>query len=1484
MVAAVNSRWNNSATTYTISLLDVPTTGIVGVTLYNPSLGNAVFGTALTNAVFDPDFRTASNVVQQYKCTGEITCDCQGSLQQIDRNGNRKEVAGEPIRLANGNLFETALDYQTAGPNQLAFSRFYNSLADPNSRAVSLGRNWRSIYDRYLTISDEGILAERTDGQELIFNSNGTNWISDADVDIQITQSNSDWILTNLDDSVETYNSAGFLVSIQARDGYLQTLQYDGNNHLLSVTDSFGRALQFTYQSNLLQTVTAPNGLILTYAYTSSGQTPGALDRLASVSYSTSPQTSQSYLYENSSFPFALTGLIDENGARFASWTYDSSGRANSSQHAGGTALTLIGYNPDGSVSVTNSLGQVLVYKFTPILGVPKVSEIDRLASATVPAAAMTYSYDTNGYIAAISDWNTTLTGLTNDVHGQPLVLSEAVGSSAARVTTNTFHPIFHLPIQIVATNVTASFLYDALGNPLTVTETDTSTNSLPYATTGQTRVWSNTFDNFGHVLTATGPRTDVVATTVYAYDTNNNLSTVTDPLGHTTLFTNYTGSGIALTMIDPNGVVTAFGYDVRDRLLSRTVQAASGNATTTFGYDAAGNVTRIMLPDGSFLDCQYDAAHRMYAVSNALGETITYLRDPNGDVTNQTIRGNGGALAKVQNQVFDSLGRMLQQIGASGQTTTFGYDNDDSQVSITDGLTNTTLRAFDALNRLITSVDPLTNSTHYGLDSQDNVVSVTDPRILTTSYIRDGFGRVIEQNSPDTGTTIYLLDNAGNRTNETDARGVVTTRTFDKVNRVTSETFPASPGENISYTYDATNGGNFGIGRLTGYADETGSTTLTYNERGDVVSTTRTIGGTAYTTAYGYDLADHVTSITYPSGHYITFSRDSQGRISGAVFQNSMGGGATVLASGVTYAPFGPLTGLRYGNHLIRTQVYDLDYRLAAITTGSNVQNLILAYDSANDIKSITDQIVAARSQTFSYDPDNRLTQATGIYGPVGYSYDPDGNRLSRTAGGITATFNYSPTANALQSVTSPGVNRAFSYTASGNEASDSGTATNLQFGYGNRNRYRTLTFGGTTASYQYNALGQRLIKTVNGVTTQFHYDEKGHLIAESQPGGILIREYVWLDDMPLAQIEANGTMYFIHPDHLNAPQKMTDQSTAGNVVLDFEHQPFGEAVPPTMTGIGFDAGKQFQLTLTGPPNSNYIIQATANLAAPSWTPLTTNAASFMFTDAAEGGLSARFYRAQYLSGSGGITNNLRFPGQYFDAESGFSYNTMRDYDPSLGRYIQADPIGMSGGINLFSYATADPVEIADLSGLRSIVNSGIGGGTIAIIPDSSSVPAVTIPMVAGAQGVSASDMFFHKYAVDTSSVACDLDPIGRALANHPTPGLNNKTATSTGVLNDAGAIFWQSENYVMSFVLPSQNPNMTPIIVNYTTAQHELAEGFVIRWGTVDANGQITLHTYGEGNSYEQAPALEGIWGDKVQQVWQNNQKDIFIQSIGH
>jgi uncharacterized protein RhaS with RHS repeats len=254
--------------------------------------------------------------------------------------------------------------------------------------------------------------------------------------------------------------------------------------------------------------VTTPDGLVLTYSYNTSGTTPNGNERLASVSYSTSPATSQSYLYESSIAPFGLTGIIDENGNRYATWKYDSNGRGLSSQHGISADLTTVSYDDTtGNRTVTNALGEQEVYHFTTLQGVPKVTEIDRLASATTLAAKRLFTYDSNGYGASATDWNGHLTKYVNNVHGQPTSITEASGTPQTRTTTIAYDSVLdHLPDQIVTPGLTTSYTYDGSCNPLTKTLTDTTTQTVPYATKGHTRTWRYSWSNF-LVASVTNPR-----------------------------------------------------------------------------------------------------------------------------------------------------------------------------------------------------------------------------------------------------------------------------------------------------------------------------------------------------------------------------------------------------------------------------------------------------------------------------------------------------------------------------------------------------------------------------------------------------------------------------------------------------------------------------------------------------------------------------------------------------------------------------------------------------------------------------------------------------------------------------------------------------------------------------------------------------------------------------------------------------------------
>jgi RHS repeat-associated protein len=91
--------------------------------------------------------------------------------------------------------------------------------------------------------------------------------------------------------------------------------------------------------------------------------------------------------------------------------------------------------------------------------------------------------------------------------------------------------------------------------------------------------------------------------------------------------------------------------------------------------------------------------------------------------------------------------------------------------------------------------------------------------------------------------------------------------------------------------------------------------------------------------------------------------------------------------------------------------------------------------------------------------------------------------------------------------------------------------------------------------------------------------------------------------------------------------------------------------------------------------------------------------------------------------SSQGIFSYNLRFPGQYYDKETNLHYNYFRDYDPSTGRYIESDPIGLDGGVNTYSYTLNNPLSFTDPTGQVALVDdaavlTALGVGAILMSP----------------------------------------------------------------------------------------------------------------------------------------------------------------------
>lgn len=763
----------------------------------------------------------------------------------------------------------------------------------------------------------------------------------------------------------------------------------------------------------------------------------------------------------------------------------------------------------------------------------------------------------------------------------------------------------------------------------------------------------SYTYNEAGQVLTEDGPRTDVSDITTNTYNAQGLIATTTNALGHITTYNSYDASGNLLSMTDANGTVSEFTYHDRGWLLSSRIKhptTPAYDAVTSYTYDAVGQLLSTTLPNGVQLFYEYDDARRLTAVKNGANERIEYTLDAAGNRTLQVIKTAGGTISYSVSSTFDELSRVMKVIGNNGQQDRHQYDVNDNPTAVVDGRNNTTQQTYDALNRVKKIIDPNLGETQFTYNSQDQIKTVTDARGNVTTYDYDGLGNLLSQTSPDTGTTIFSYDAAGNRISQIDANGVVTNYTYDALNRIKTIQYPAAPTEDVTFTYDWSAYNNQGIGRLAKIAKTGVTVSYAYDHRGFMKEKKVTTNNTNKSVKYTYDLAGNINSIGYPSGRYVYYYYDTLGRVNRIT--TKFGSAATqTLVSNIGYLPFGPSNTYKYGNNLTHTQTYDQDYRLTNIQVGG-LLNRIYGYDPVNNITSIVNSLSNTNSQSFSYDALNRLITANGGYGNLSYSYDAVGNRLSEVRNGVSDTYQYESTSNRLTGITRASGNRNFTYDAAGNPAQRTADDNSTQsYSFNKASRLSSVSVNGAqAATYTYNPLGQRVLKTLaNGNKENYHYNESGQLITVLDGSGATLREYIYWGNQQIAFIN-NGATYYVHSDHLNTPQVITNQNQ--QVVWMGDYEPFGKVAANTT-------------------NSTEIFS--------------------------------------------------RFPGQYLDSETGLYYNYFRDYDPSIGRYIESDPIGLGGGINTYGYALQNPLTHYDPDGRLAFLiaipafGGGVSGGTLA-------------------------------------------------------------------------------------------------------------------------------------------------------------------------
>ena len=1353
---------------------------------------------------------------------------------------------GDSLMLGTRRTYQREVDYAGERSNSIRQVRHYSSnLSLRRGLQAASGRygvNWSGSYDQRIDHVDSGTtqttFVYRPDGMLYYFNYDNGVWVNNSDVQEQLLQTATGWEYATKDDSREVYDDQGKLTSIRFADGTVHTLTYNAAGLPERIDTNAGEFVVYTYDtSNRVSSVTGAAGRMWGYRY----------DAGNNLEFVDNPDgTTRQYHYENATYPNALTGVTDERGVRYSTFEYNANGQVTASYHGPQTGILTnridgvsVSYGTAATHTVTNSNGHASTYTLDLQRGVALVSNITGPGCASCGTGNTSYSYDPPNNLFSKTENGVTTEYGNYDTNGNPGYMIEAKGTTKERRKDYTYDSGYFSKIaSILEPSVKAAdpttkctdgtdcrkttYTYDAYGNrrseKIEGYAPDGSggwvyvvrKTNYKYGGPDQLNDCSEADAPFHQLCEINGPRTDVNDITKFRYwpfDPNasthgsddGRLMEVEDADGNLIRHDiHYTPTGKIWYEYDANDVMTGYEYyPANDRLKDMGVFGSGSTHFTEWTYLATGEVETITTAYGSndatTATFGYDDARRLVRITDGLGNYIQYTLDTEGNKIKEEIFDANGTpsnelddvLTKALTQAFDPYNRLdLVKRGSDPANPLETYDpanNPDGTLdTATDGKGITADYSYDALKRLLAAtqdVGGLGALTQYGYDVDDRLTTVIDPNTGATTYQYDDLNNLIAATSPDTGVTTYGYDDAGNLTSKTTAAGtpeaVTLNSTYDAMNQLTSVTTP-DPHENITYTYDTCPNG---VGRLCSVANGHSTVSYSYDSFGNVTAHQ----GVSYT----YDFANRLETVTYPSGAVVTYSYDPAGQVSGVDL--TVNGQTRSLASNITYAPFGGIEILSYGNGLILTQQWDMAYRL----TGQSIPGILSldypVYDGNGNLIERDDTTTSPSvASTFGYDALNRLDTADGPFGGGwGYVYDLNSNR-TQTDEGASVTLTYEPDSNRLDTLGSDDV----ILDVAGNTLARG----NWTYTYTPLYRLKTADEGaGVVASFAYNGLGQRVEKNPAGsYAKRFFYGQNGELLVETEVNGYPLVEYIYL----------NGELLAIyHPDADNNGETNLQAAEAGNPAVppdtdgdgltdSDELLVYGTSTNnPDTDGDGVDDGTEVAYN-TNPLDPNDFVlpgdidvDGQVNLAddlllmqfltgqkTPSageqnaadmnrngqldagdavvlmrkvmglaWSTLSNR--PFMQTllaawngliqnaeaDVTQGKLyyvhNDHLGIPQVMTDANGtvvwhaiynpfgkatmsvntVELNVRFPGQYYDQETGLHYNYFRYYDPSTGRYITSDPIGLEGGINTYAYVYDNPLRFIDPLGLEA-------------------------------------------------------------------------------------------------------------------------------------------------------------------------------------
>jgi RHS repeat-associated protein len=591
----------------------------------------------------------------------------------------------------------------------------------------------------------------------------------------------------------------------------------------------------------------------------------------------------------------------------------------------------------------------------------------------------------------------------------------------------------------------------------------------------------------------------------------------------------------------------------------------------------------------------------------------------------------------------------------ANGATTRIQFTDSGQIQQIIDPLTHVTQFSYDANGYLNQIKAPGNTVARFTFDAQGRLLSQTDPLNQTVSFTYVGNTNNVAIVTDQRGNVMrYGYNEGGQLKDITYSNNSVESYVYDPMGRLVQATDRS--GDRFQYTYDAQ-------GRLSRKTFDDGTyEAYTYDTNGNVATVRDVRGGSS---SLVYDAQDRLTKITYPNNRSLTYTYDSEDRRASMTDQNG-------FRVNYRYDTEGRLDTLTNGaGTTLVDYTYDSAGRLSRETNGNGTYTTY-TYDAAGQLLKITNYTASnAVNSFFEYTYDNlgRQTSARTIDGNWIYTYDTTG-QLTR------AQFTSTNPNIANQDL-------RYAYDAAGNRISTAINGQTTNYTSNNLNQY--LIVG--TAQYTYDADGN-LIQVVDGSRiTNYTYNDENQLIRVVTPNGTWEYEYDAFGNRTATIQNGQRTEYLLDPFGLG---DVVGEYNGSTLVANYVH------------GLG----------LAGRFNGSNAAYYDSDLLG-----------STVGMSGATGNYINRYaYRpfGENLLTTEGITNPFEYVGQWgiMDEGGGLDYMRARFTSPLLGRFMNPDPIGQSGGINLYAYTENSPITSIDPTGLWTFsVNfvflggAGVGG-----------------------------------------------------------------------------------------------------------------------------------------------------------------------------